>query len=97
MGWCIWRKAQVMVRVSPSRCSRPSLADVLLRSPFKSWQKVSVLFTSKSRLLTKSLSQIYSFDPFALLDPRQHHLVLGGEALLWTEQAGPENLDSIVW
>jgi hexosaminidase len=25
------------------------------------------------------------------------HLVLGGEALLWTEQSGPDNVDSIVW
>jgi hexosaminidase len=23
--------------------------------------------------------------------------VLGGEQLLWTEQSGPQNLDSIVW
>lgn len=41
--------------------------------------------------------QIYSFDPFASLDDSQRSLVLGGEALIWTEQAGPENLDSIAW
>ena len=27
----------------------------------------------------------------------QKKLVLGGQHLLWTEQAGPSNLDSIVW
>ncbi|ORY69311.1 glycoside hydrolase family 20 protein [Leucosporidium creatinivorum] len=45
----------------------------------------------------KSWQKIYSFDPFASLDELQHSQVLGGEALLWTEQAGPENLDSIAW
>lgn len=41
--------------------------------------------------------QIYSFDPFANLTSSQRHLVLGGEALLWSEQASPENLDSLAW
>ncbi|GAA6056760.1 hypothetical protein JCM3770_006119 [Rhodotorula araucariae] len=45
----------------------------------------------------KSWQKSYSFDPYANLNPEQHHLVLGGEALVWSEQAGPENLDSIAW
>ncbi|EKM49788.1 glycoside hydrolase family 20 protein [Phanerochaete carnosa HHB-10118-sp] len=39
----------------------------------------------------------YSFDPLANLTDAQAPLVLGGEQLLWTEQSGPQNLDSIVW
>lgn len=50
-------------------------------------------------LLTRTLliTQAYSFDPFANLTESQKSLVLGGEQLLWTEQSGPENVDSIVW
>ena len=43
------------------------------------------------------LYKAYSFDPFNGLTSAQQKLVLGGEQLLWTEQSGPENLDSIVW
>ncbi|KII91043.1 glycoside hydrolase family 20 protein [Plicaturopsis crispa FD-325 SS-3] len=45
----------------------------------------------------KSWSHSYTFDPLANLHESQQHLVLGGMQPLWTEQSGPENLDSIVW
>ncbi|TNY19585.1 beta-hexosaminidase [Rhodotorula diobovata] len=45
----------------------------------------------------KSWQKSYSFDPYLDLDVEQRHLVLGGEALVWSEQASPENLDSISW
>ncbi|POY75348.1 putative Beta-N-acetylhexosaminidase [Rhodotorula taiwanensis] len=45
----------------------------------------------------KSWQKAYSFDPYHNLTKAQHRLVLGGETLLWSEQAGPENLDSIAW
>ncbi|BGP28592.1 Glucosamine-6-phosphate isomerase (Glucosamine-6-phosphate deaminase) (GNPDA) (GlcN6P deaminase) [Rhodotorula toruloides] len=45
----------------------------------------------------KTWSKSYSFNPLFNLTNEQHELVLGGEALLWSEQAGPENLDSIAW
>lgn len=41
------------------------------------------------------MQQVYSFDPLANIT--NSNLILGGEALLWTEQAGPENLDPIAW
>ncbi|KAI0642960.1 N-acetylhexosaminidase [Trametes meyenii] len=45
----------------------------------------------------KTWQKSYTFDPLANISAFQAHLVLGGEQLLWTEQSGPENLDSIVW
>ncbi|TFK93272.1 glycoside hydrolase family 20 protein [Polyporus arcularius HHB13444] len=45
----------------------------------------------------KSWQKAYTFDPQANISQSQAHLVLGGEQLLWAEQSGPENLDSIVW
>ncbi|KAI0373766.1 N-acetylhexosaminidase [Pilatotrama ljubarskyi] len=45
----------------------------------------------------KTWQKSYTFDPLANISAAQAHLVLGGEQLLWTEQSGPENLDSIVW
>ncbi|KAI0739272.1 N-acetylhexosaminidase [Daedaleopsis nitida] len=45
----------------------------------------------------KTWQRAYSFDPFANLTAEQHHLVLGGQMPLWSEQSSPENLDSIVW
>ncbi|KAI1792542.1 N-acetylhexosaminidase [Ganoderma leucocontextum] len=45
----------------------------------------------------KTWQRAYSFDPFANLTQEQHHLVLGGQMPLWSEQSSPENLDSIVW
>jgi len=45
----------------------------------------------------KTWQKAYSFDPLANITTSQTHLILGGEQLLWSEQSGPENLDSIVW
>ncbi|GAA5918632.1 hypothetical protein JCM6882_007887 [Rhodosporidiobolus microsporus] len=45
----------------------------------------------------KNWQKTYSFDPFANLTADQQTLVLGGQALLWSEQASPENLDSLAW
>ncbi|KAJ3988339.1 N-acetylhexosaminidase [Lentinula detonsa] len=45
----------------------------------------------------KTWQESYTFDPLANISSDQVSLVLGGEQLLWTEQSGPENLDSIVW
>ncbi|KAH9073564.1 N-acetylhexosaminidase [Lactarius deliciosus] len=45
----------------------------------------------------KTWQNAYTFDPLANLTAAQAPLVLGGQQLLWTEQSGPENLDSIVW
>ena len=58
-------------------------------------------------------AQSYTFDPLANISSSQEHLILGGtpllppphspnspptgQQLLWTEQSGPENLDSIAW
>ncbi|KAJ3551626.1 hypothetical protein NM688_g4597 [Phlebia brevispora] len=44
-----------------------------------------------------SCLQSYTFDPLANISEAQQYLVLGGQQLLWTEQSGPENLDSIAW
>ncbi|KAJ7505802.1 beta-hexosaminidase [Mycena galericulata] len=45
----------------------------------------------------KTWEKSYTFDPLINLTSAQKHLVLGGQQLLWTEQADPHNLDSIVW
>ncbi|VDC07078.1 unnamed protein product [Peniophora sp. CBMAI 1063] len=45
----------------------------------------------------KTWQKAYTFDPTANLSSNQTQLVLGGEHLLWTEQSGPSNLESIVW
>ena len=45
----------------------------------------------------KTWQNAYTFDPLANLTSSQTSLVLGGQQLLWTEQSGPENVDSIVW
>ncbi|KAF9046243.1 beta-hexosaminidase [Panaeolus papilionaceus] len=45
----------------------------------------------------KTWQKAYSFDPLAGLTSDQHHLITGGQHLLWTEQSGPANLDSVVW
>ncbi|EKM79144.1 hypothetical protein AGABI1DRAFT_113758 [Agaricus bisporus var. burnettii JB137-S8] len=45
----------------------------------------------------KTWQKAYSFDPLNGTTPDQEHLVLGGEQLIWTEQTGPSNLDSIIW
>ncbi|KAL0565696.1 Glucosamine-6-phosphate isomerase (Glucosamine-6-phosphate deaminase) (GNPDA) (GlcN6P deaminase) [Marasmius crinis-equi] len=45
----------------------------------------------------KTWQKAYSFNPTANLSSSAAKLVLGGQHLLWTEQSGPANLDSIVW
>ncbi|KLO15933.1 beta-hexosaminidase [Schizopora paradoxa] len=45
----------------------------------------------------KTWQKIYSFDPLANLTADEASLVLGGQIPLWSEQSGPENLDSIAW
>ncbi|KAI0326228.1 N-acetylhexosaminidase [Cubamyces sp. BRFM 1775] len=45
----------------------------------------------------KTWQHSYSFDPVANLTAEESKLVQGGQHLLWTEQSGPQNLDSIVW
>ncbi|KAI0754519.1 N-acetylhexosaminidase [Daedaleopsis nitida] len=45
----------------------------------------------------KTWQKAYTFDPQANISKSQAHLILGGQQLLWAEQSGPENLDSIVW
>ncbi|KAI0763524.1 N-acetylhexosaminidase [Trametes elegans] len=45
----------------------------------------------------KTWQRSYSFDPNANLTAEESQLILGGQNLLWAEQSGPENLDSIVW
>ncbi|GJN92205.1 hypothetical protein Rhopal_005235-T1 [Rhodotorula paludigena] len=45
----------------------------------------------------KSWQKIYSFDPYKGLEPDRHAQVIGGEALLWSEQSGPENFEPTVW
>lgn len=41
----------------------------------------------------KTWQKIYAFDPFNGTTPEQHDLVLGGEALLWSEQTDSASLD----
>ncbi|KAJ6584388.1 N-acetylhexosaminidase [Mycena capillaripes] len=45
----------------------------------------------------KTWQHAYTFDPVANLTAAQAERVLGGQSLLWTEQSGPENLDSTTW
>ncbi|KAH9953189.1 N-acetylhexosaminidase [Russula dissimulans] len=45
----------------------------------------------------KTWQNAYTFDPLENLTAAQAQFVLGGQQLLWTEQSGPQNLDSIVW
>ncbi|KAI0088595.1 beta-hexosaminidase [Irpex rosettiformis] len=45
----------------------------------------------------KTWQRAYIFDPYENLTESHQHLVLGGEQVLWSEQSGPQNLDSIIW
>ncbi|KZV60324.1 glycoside hydrolase family 20 protein [Peniophora sp. CONT] len=45
----------------------------------------------------KTWQKAYTFDPLASLSPDQHHLVMGGQSLLWAEQADSDNLDQLTW
>ncbi|KAF2273892.1 uncharacterized protein EI97DRAFT_403084 [Westerdykella ornata] len=40
---------------------------------------------------------IYSYDPLAGIPSSHQHLVIGGEAHMWSEQTDPVNLDRMVW
>ncbi|CAA9959191.1 Beta-hexosaminidase [Pyrenophora teres f. maculata] len=40
---------------------------------------------------------IYSYDPLAGVAPENQHLVLGGEAHMWSEQTDPINVDRMIW
>lgn len=53
--------------------------------------------TANSGCDFRSWQKAYTFDPLANLTAAQHSLVLGGQQLLWAEQSGPENVDSIAW
>ncbi|KAF9438537.1 hypothetical protein BGZ76_007068 [Entomortierella beljakovae] len=45
----------------------------------------------------KSWQKIYSFNPISGLDQKEAKNVLGGEALLWSEQVDDTNLDVKLW
>jgi hexosaminidase len=45
----------------------------------------------------KTWQRAYTFDPTANLTAAEAKLVLGGQQLLWTEQSGPANMDSMIW
>lgn len=45
----------------------------------------------------KTWQKAYSFNPTEGMTSEESKLVLGGQQLLWAEQAGPSNLDTIVW
>ncbi|KAG0000080.1 hypothetical protein BGZ80_010823 [Entomortierella chlamydospora] len=45
----------------------------------------------------KSWQKIYSFNPVSGLNPEEAKSVLGGEALLWSEQVDDTNLDAKLW
>ncbi|KAI5481434.1 beta-hexosaminidase [Pseudohyphozyma bogoriensis] len=45
----------------------------------------------------KTWQQVYSFDPYNNITEAQRPLILGGQSLLWSEQASPENLESLAW
>ncbi|OAK94013.1 hypothetical protein IQ06DRAFT_363814 [Phaeosphaeriaceae sp. SRC1lsM3a] len=39
----------------------------------------------------------YSYDPLQSIPPHLQHLVIGGEAHMWSEQTDPTNVDQMVW
>jgi len=45
----------------------------------------------------KNWRKIYSLDPLAGIPEHNHHLVLGGEVSLWSEQTDEVNLDVMLW
>lgn len=40
---------------------------------------------------------MYSYDPLSGVPENSTHLVLGGEAHMWSEQTDPVNLDQMAW
>ncbi|GAB7360941.1 hypothetical protein MBLNU230_g0925t1 [Neophaeotheca triangularis] len=45
----------------------------------------------------KNWRLIYSYDPLTGIAEENHHLVLGGEVHIWSEQTDTVNLDDMVW
>jgi len=45
----------------------------------------------------KTWQKIYSFDPYKDVATSQRKQILGGQALLWSEQTDEQNMDSIIW
>lgn len=45
----------------------------------------------------KNWRQMYAYDPLASIPPNQTHLVLGGEASLWSEQTDGVSVDGVLW
>ncbi|CAG8576455.1 4891_t:CDS:2 [Diversispora eburnea] len=45
----------------------------------------------------KTWQKIYSFNPINGLTDDEAKLVIGGEALLWSEQADPNNFEQLLW
>lgn len=45
----------------------------------------------------KTWQKIYSFNPYTNVSHSQYNQILGGQALLWSEQADPQNLDTLLW
>ncbi|CCL99454.1 uncharacterized protein FIBRA_01472 [Fibroporia radiculosa] len=45
----------------------------------------------------KTWQYTYTFDPYANLTSDQYHLIMGGQANIWTEQTDSSNIQSIVW
>ncbi|EOA83555.1 glycoside hydrolase family 20 protein [Exserohilum turcica Et28A] len=45
----------------------------------------------------KNWRVIYSYDPLAGVPSAQQHLVIGGEAHMWSQQVDPMNVDQMVW
>ncbi|CCM03742.1 uncharacterized protein FIBRA_05888 [Fibroporia radiculosa] len=45
----------------------------------------------------KTWQYTYTFDPYANLTSDQYHLIMGGQANIWTEQTDSSNIQSIIW
>lgn len=45
----------------------------------------------------KTWQRIYSFDPYRNVTVSQRKQVFGGQALLWSEQADDQNVESVIW
>ncbi|CAG8623445.1 8972_t:CDS:2, partial [Cetraspora pellucida] len=45
----------------------------------------------------KTWQMIYSYNPIEGLTDEEAKLIIGGEVLLWSEQADPTNLDILLW
>lgn len=45
----------------------------------------------------KNWRLIYSYDPHSGVPEKDQHLVVGGEAHIWSEQTDPVNIDRVLW